>query len=218
MATAIHPSAGIATRARELRDAILRFKQTIADPSERVVVVAHSLGGLDARYMVHQLDMADHVQAIVTIATPHRGSPWADWCIRNIGHRMGLFALTDRLGIDMEGAVDVSVERTVGFNDKITDHPDVRYYSIGASLPWKKIAAPLLTSYLMIRNLEGENDGLVSLSSARWGEYLGDWPCDHWAVINRRFLRDGTRPRYDISSYYLQMLDELERRTIPRVQ
>lgn len=218
MATTIHPSAGIVTRAGQLRDSILRFKQTTANPAERVVVVAHSLGGLDARYMVRHLDMADHVQAIVTISTPHRGSPWADWCTLNIGHRMGLFALTDRFGIDLGGAVDVTVERCQTFNQSTPDHPDVRYYSIGAALPWKKIAAPLLTSHLMIRNLEGDNDGLVSLSSSRWGEHLTDWPCDHWSVINRRFLRDGTRPQYDISAYYLQMLDELERRAVPRLQ
>ena len=48
---------------------------------DRVVIIAHSMGGLDARYMISRLGMDDRVTALVTITTPHRGSPYADWCL-----------------------------------------------------------------------------------------------------------------------------------------
>jgi len=44
--------------------------------ASRVVLVGHSQGGLDARVVAHA--RPDAVAAIVTIATPHRGSPVAD--------------------------------------------------------------------------------------------------------------------------------------------
>ncbi len=37
-------------------------------------IVAHSKGGLDARYMISHLDMGGAVASLTTIATPHRGS------------------------------------------------------------------------------------------------------------------------------------------------
>src|SRR5437763_959212 len=69
----VHPTAGIAQRAAELRELIDH-----ASPQEPVHLLAHSMGGLDARYMISRLDMADRVLSLTTIGTPHRGSPIAD--------------------------------------------------------------------------------------------------------------------------------------------
>jgi pimeloyl-ACP methyl ester carboxylesterase len=41
---------------------------------ERVHVVGHSLGGLIARYHVQRQDGDRHVESLVTVGTPHRGS------------------------------------------------------------------------------------------------------------------------------------------------
>ena len=46
---------------------------------EPVHLFAHSMGGLDSRYMISQLDMADRVLTLTTIGTPHRGTSFADW-------------------------------------------------------------------------------------------------------------------------------------------
>jgi triacylglycerol lipase len=58
------------------------------------------------------------------------------------------------------------------FNPANPDDPDVRYYSYGASAtpnPWQIWYFP----YKLISEKEGENDGMVSVSSARWGDYKG---------------------------------------------
>ena len=44
---------------------------------ERVHVVAHSLGGLVARYLVQRLGGDARVDSLVTLGTPHGGSRWA---------------------------------------------------------------------------------------------------------------------------------------------
>src|SRR3954469_20978251 len=68
-APALSPTAGIAQRAAQLRDFILR-----TCPHEPVHLIAHSMGGLDARYLVSRLDMADRILTLTTLGTPHRGT------------------------------------------------------------------------------------------------------------------------------------------------
>ena len=51
----------------------------------RVIVVAHSLGGLVARYWVGVLGGARVCRAIITLGTPHRGAPRAlDWLVNGV--------------------------------------------------------------------------------------------------------------------------------------
>jgi triacylglycerol lipase len=40
-------------------------------------LVGHSQGGLIGRYYVQKLNGAKHVSSLVTLGTPHRGTPWA---------------------------------------------------------------------------------------------------------------------------------------------
>lgn len=44
----------------------------------KVNLVAHSMGGLDARYLVSALGYGDRVASVTTISSPHRGSAVAD--------------------------------------------------------------------------------------------------------------------------------------------
>jgi len=46
-------------------------------PHDRVDVVAHSMGGIVARYYVHRMGGAKHVRRLVTLGTPHAGVPLA---------------------------------------------------------------------------------------------------------------------------------------------
>lgn len=43
--------------------------------------VAHSMGGLDCRHLISNVKPEDYVPlSLTTICTPHRGSPFMDWC------------------------------------------------------------------------------------------------------------------------------------------
>src|SRR5215217_7342405 len=48
----VHPTAAVATRARQLKETVLRQLQILGREDERVLLVGHSMGGLDARYMI----------------------------------------------------------------------------------------------------------------------------------------------------------------------
>ena len=44
-------------------------------------IPGHSMGGLDARYLVSKMDGADFVASITTLVTPHRGGSLANWLL-----------------------------------------------------------------------------------------------------------------------------------------
>jgi len=46
--------------------------------SPRVNLIAHSMGGLDARVLISELGYGDRVASLTTISTPHRGTAIAD--------------------------------------------------------------------------------------------------------------------------------------------
>jgi len=47
--------------------------------AQRVNIVAHSLGGLITRYVIQNMGMSRKVAALITLATPHRGTFAAHW-------------------------------------------------------------------------------------------------------------------------------------------
>jgi triacylglycerol lipase len=56
---------------------LAHIEQILAETGQsKVVIVAHSQGGLDARFVAHE--RPDLIAAVVTVATPHQGSPVAD--------------------------------------------------------------------------------------------------------------------------------------------
>jgi hypothetical protein len=100
------PIGAIERRAERLRDAILAETQhgDALTPDDRIVLFGFSTGGLDARYLLSPgtpLELPDavrkRVRTLVTLATPHRGTPLADfyraWRADDlVGFFAGLFA------------------------------------------------------------------------------------------------------------------------------
>ena len=62
----------IADNAAQLKAEITDILQK--EGCEKVNLIAHSKGGLDARFMISKLDIANHVASLTTLSTPHHGS------------------------------------------------------------------------------------------------------------------------------------------------
>lgn len=44
--------------------------------------IAHSMGGLDCRHLITHVKPKDYTPiSLTSICTPHRGSPFMDWCM-----------------------------------------------------------------------------------------------------------------------------------------
>lgn len=208
--TKVHPTGGIAKRAAQLREAIGKGLAELNGSGDgKLIIVGHSMGGLDARYMIHKLGMADRVAALLTITTPHRGSPYADWCVRHLGKRLHGFELLEMLGLDVDAARDLTTESCARFNQEITDVPGVGYFSVSAAREWPKVAPFVLHSHKVVSEAEGENDGLVSVRSSTWGTHLGIWRADHLHTINKRYVLEFRNRTGNIAPYYVKAVAQV---------
>jgi triacylglycerol lipase len=208
----VHPTSTIARRAAALKRTIVEQLRVLDQPRDcRVVIIAHSMGGLDARYMISRLGMDDHVGALVTVSTPHRGSPYADWCLKNLGKRLGGLKLATLLRLDVRALRDLTTESCARFNQHVPDSPRVRYFSVSAAREWHRVPPFFLHAQRIISAAEGPNDGLVSVRSATWGQHLGTWPADHLHVINKRIFPEIHHKTGDVTARYLHILDRLAR-------
>jgi len=206
----VHPTGGVAKRAAQLKESIESALAELNGMGHgKILLVAHSMGGLDARYMIHQLGMNDHVAALLTITTPHRGSPYADWCVRHLGKRLGGFELMDMLGLDISAVRDLTTDACAAFNERITDVPGVGYFSVSAAREWPKVAPFVLHSHKVVSDAEGPNDGLVSVRSSTWGTHLGVWRADHFHTINKRYVLEFRNRTGNIAPYYVRAVRDV---------
>ncbi|MEO6437484.1 MAG: alpha/beta fold hydrolase [Tepidisphaeraceae bacterium] len=208
----VHPTGPIELRARQLKENILRGLKPLGKERERVIIIAHSMGGLDARYMIHSLGMDDRVAALLTITTPHRGSPYADWCVLNLGKRLGALRLMNMIGLDTRAVNDLTTESCRRFNRQIKNVPGVQYFSVSAARPWRRVPPWAIHSHRIITAREGDNDALVSVKSSTWGDHLGVWPADHWHTINHKFVLEIQKPTGDITPYWEAAIEKVTKR------
>jgi triacylglycerol lipase len=207
--TRVHPTAGVVRRAEQLTRQV---NSIVLSPNQRLIMVAHSMGGLDARYAITRLGLERKVAALLTVCTPHHGSSFADYCALRLGRDMQFYRLLAKLGLDISAAMDLTRETCSAFNQKTPDAAQVAYFSVGGA-PSRRAVMPMLQpSFRLIGNAEGANDGLVSAASSRWGRFLGDWRADHFMCINKRYTL-----RQEVSSVpqlyreaLLQVLDHLK--------
>lgn len=175
----VAPAAGVALRAEQFVRQVHRIS------AERVNVIAHSMGGLDARYAIARLGLAERVASLTTIGTPHRGTPVADRSALLVGEWRRLRRALHALGANVDGLYDLTTERMEAFNRAVPDAPGVTYASVVGSVAAHRndVHALLAPGHKYLARLAGPNDGLVPAESQRWGRVLGEVDADHWAQI-----------------------------------
>lgn len=173
-----------------------------AGVGRRFNLIGHSQGGLDARYLASALD-DPRVASITTIATPHHGTAVADiatgvldatplgsWAADAV---IDLLALMLGLGeAELTAQVrDLSSDAAADFNEAVPDRADISYWSWAGRTcvrtDWECLndnEGEITNAFFALTTrivtwAEGENDGLVSVESSRWGEFLGVLPADH---------------------------------------
>jgi len=215
----VPPSGSIADRAAALHEALA----ACSPMPEAVNIVAHSMGGLDARYMLsHMAPTPVKVASLVTVATPHRGSAFADYLLdKNLApiHLPRLYGAIERAGFGTAAFAQLTRRyMTEEFNAATPDDPDVQYFSYGAALEdVPPLLSPFRHSHGVIAEQEGANDGLVSVESSRWGTYKGTLVgVSHLDLINwsnrmRWTVREwmGMKRNFNAIAFYLDIADML---------
>lgn len=72
------------------------------------------------------------------------------------------------------------------FNPNTPDDPSVKYYSYGAAAQLPAWSSLLGVPWQMVQDKEGDNDGFVSVKSAKWGTYVKTINADHWDLSGKR--------------------------------
>jgi triacylglycerol lipase len=144
-----------------------------ARASRKVHIIGHSMGGLDARHMIVDIEgMAEKVASLTTIGTPHLGTSIADFAIS----KGGSFIISMLKSIiDLRGFEDLTTESCLSFNMRAKDREasnDVVYRTYASSEERDLVFLPLQASWFLINHKEGENDGLVSVKSQQWDKRL----------------------------------------------
>lgn len=191
----------------------------------KVNIIAHSLGGLDARHLVSVHGYGDRIASVITLGTPHRGTPVADlaYSVVTTDSRRLLAALerlffgskdispSDKLavGVDLRAALwSLSEEHTnsAEFLAAHTADERVIYESFSGQSTFTGIGNPdrvhslLLIPHAYLRLAVGANDGLVPLESSRYGLDRGTIPADHINMIGQLF--GDTSPDFQYRQFY----------------
>jgi triacylglycerol lipase len=165
-----HTRVGFAThltdRSADLKAQVTGILKTTG--AAKVHIIAHSMGGLDARAMIARLGMADKVASLTTIGTPHHGSCFADVKLKSGGQE-----LVEKVSnvIDFRGLEDLTRDACKKFNEEVRDAEasnGVFYQTYSASEGRDATFLFLQPSWDIIKKEEGDNDGLVSLTSQAW--------------------------------------------------
>lgn len=206
----------IETNAEQLK----RFTNRILSECgcEKVNIIGHSKGGLDAKYMITELGMEDKVASLTTLCTPHKGSIIASkiWDLPMPMKKFIAFWLNGFYKVvcrdehpdaikacDQLRKVDES-EETLQFSYKVycqsysTSISEVKDCFVMA-LPMK------IHHHFEILN----NDGLVEEESAQFGCYRGrclDIPVSHMQIVD---LMSKKEQKEKIYSFYIKLCKEL---------
>ena len=156
------------------------------DDNEAIFLLAHSMGGLDCRRMLAlHPEIARRVRRLITIATPHYGSPVADAVLQP-----GVFGLPNPLNLlsgvfahDAGALADLTTRGRL----QDADVASVNYQCVGCD------AGPTPSSFLFAATaLAGKfgaapNDGVVSLTSSSKTDdpasLLDRWDVDHGGAV-----------------------------------
>jgi pimeloyl-ACP methyl ester carboxylesterase len=142
--------------AEKLREVYNYFKK-------KVVIVAHSKGGIDAQTAVVYHGAAECVKRVITLSTPHHGSEladlayskWAEWLTETLGSKSdAVFSL-------QKAYMEAYRQRT----DEHMESGEIPFYTFGGT-GWGGMNSELFWGGLYLRRF-GANDGAVTVKSSQ---------------------------------------------------
>lgn len=153
-----------------LSELVQRARAKILETSaEKVNIVAWSRWGLAARMLA--CEMPERIASVTTVCTPHRG-------LRTVEKRFGKPAVKcwGKLAAGKSGDIgnavyELATENMREFNAKYPNSEGVFYQSCACAMQSAAEDKRLAAANNIISIYDGENDGVVSIYSALWGQY-----------------------------------------------
>ena len=198
--------------------------------AEKVNILAHSKGGLEARYLINH-GYADKVASVTTIDTPHHGSKTVDflmkapkWMIKTAasGTDIWMKILGDKHPHSYD-CFDLFTTKTAEqFNIDNPAPGDIYCQSYAFKCKGSFSDPFFCITYPVIRRFDGENDGMVSVASAKWENFKGVHTTPSYRGVSHADVVDIRRRRFtsrkpssddevsDIANFYVDVVKELK--------
>ena len=220
-----HPSAlSIADSAQILAERIEKIVRNTG--CGKVNIIAHSKGGLDCRYTIHNLGVGKYVASLTTVNTPHRGCLFADHLLEKVPRKIQMkIARTynstlKQLGDpdpDFMAAVrDLTSAHCTEFDAQTPPPEGILCQSIGSLLNQRSRGTfPFNLFYRYVKRFDGPNDGLVGADSFAWGGNYQMITTEDKRGISHMDIIDLTRenlPEFDVREFYVQLVSDLKQR------
>lgn len=167
--------------AREIAANIDRIlKETGA---EKVNLIGYSKGGLDGRYLISRLGMDSKVASLTTVCTPHNGSLTLDKLLphmpqpvkRILSCNMDILYMLagDKKPDTYESWRACTTAAADDFNALCKNSDKVYYQSYAGCMKSPISNIEVSVSNVIVKMLEGDNDGFMTPENATWGDYKG---------------------------------------------
>lgn len=215
-------SLSVKDSAEELAD---RIKQIVKETKcKKVNIIAHSKGGLDARFAISNLGMDKYVASLSMINTPNHGCEFAEYLLNKAptgfknkvasGYNFTLKKLGDKDPDFISGVTDLTFSEVEKLNKKMKNSKDVYYRAYGSVLKRPTSGRfPLNLTNNFVGHFDGKNDGLVGIESFKLD--------DNFTLIESPFNRgishgdviDLNRENiegFDVREFYVQLVNELK--------
>jgi len=194
-------------------------------------VIGHSHGTIYTRYAISNLGLCPYVASYTSIAGPHRGSAIADVIMGVIPNSIKpivgatldfvyAFIFGDKNPNSVQNGWDLVRSNMINvFNPNTPNKSGIYYQSAAAKIKMMAIDARnwyFIATWPILCYYEGANDGLVSITSAQWGNFRGtqegSWysaGVDHLNIIDEPF---GVTPGFDAPGFFVNIVADLKNR------
>ena len=194
-------------------------------------IIGHSHGTIYTRYAISNLGLYPYVSSFTSIAGPHRGSAIADVILGVIPNPVQplvgaaldfvyAFIFGDTNPNSLQNGYDLVRSNMINvFNPNTPNKSGIYYQSAAAKIKMMAIDARnwyFIGTWPILLATEGDNDGLVSINSAKWGTFRGTqegaWysaGVDHLNIIDQPF---GVTPGFDAPAFFVGIVSDLKNR------
>lgn len=201
--------------------------------AEKVNIIAHSKGGVEARSLISTMGMGYCIASLTTLSTPHKGSRTMDKLMKlpkfllKAGSKV--FDFFERLGGDKNPDTyrcleQLTTEFMDSFNSQNPDDGSVYYQSYAFKMKNPFSDVIMTIPYIAVRLLNGESDGMLAPDEVVWGNFRGVFTGtgnrgishpDEVDLLRRPFSKKTSASENeisDITDFYARIICELRER------
>lgn len=189
-------------------------------------IIGHSHGTIYTRYAITNLSLSSKVASYTSLSGPHQGSSVADFIFKMVPNQgwtlvgdtldiVYTFVFGDKNPNSLDNGLEVTRPYMQNvFNKNCPNVSGLYYQSYTSKIKYVSNSLILEIPWLICLAYEGDNDGLVSVNSAKWGTFRGvtegSWwagGVDHLNIVNQFF---GITPGFDAPEFYINMVSDLK--------